>query len=301
MRIVVTGATGMVGRVAVQRFADRGDDVLAVGRDMSRLRESVVGRAVCIESDYNHGSLRRAFHGVDAVIHLAARRIAPSSEGIRPYWKANVLSTENVIRAACDNHVDRLCQASTISVYSQANPIPFSEDQVPVPETPYGVTKLACEHLAFVYAQSYPIQITSLRISRILGEDRTAADRMLMSFLRKARAKQPLDIWGEGVGARDTVYVRDVVSAIESAIAPGAPSGSFNIGAGKAFSNREIAECMNDVFDNRGNLVFVPSRKEDKTVSYMDCTRAKEQLHWQRQWTLRTALEDMREGYNPSP
>jgi len=284
----------MVGRVVVQRFADRGDEILAVGRDLRRLQESVIGRAVCIESDYSHSSLKQAFKGVDVVIHLAARRIAPLSEGIRPFWRANVLTTENVVLAACANDVGRLCQASSISVYSRVNPIPFSEDQAPVPETPYGITKLACEHLALVYAQNHPIQITSLRISRILGEDRTASGHMLMSFVRKARAKHPLEIWGEGVGARDTVYVKDVVAAIERAITPGAPAGSFNIGGGKAFSHREIAECVNDVFDNRGNLVFVPSQEEDKNVSYMDCTRAQEQLHWQRQWTLRTALEDMK-------
>jgi nucleoside-diphosphate-sugar epimerase len=300
VRIAVTGATGMVGRVVLQRFADRGDEVIAVGRDLRRLQESVMGRAACIESDYSRSSLKQAFQGVDVVVHLAARRVAPLSEGIRPFWKANVLSTENVVLAACDNHVDRLCQASSISVYSQANPIPFSEDQAPVPETLYGIAKLACEHLAFVYAQNHPIRITSLRISRILGEDRTASDRMLMSFVRKARAKHPLEIWGEGIGARDTIYVKDVVAAIDRAIAPGAPAGSFNIGSGKAFSNREIAECVNDVFDNRGHLAFVPSREEDKSISYMDCARAEEQLHWQRQWTLRTALEDMKKGYKAS-
>lgn len=290
----------MVGRVLVQSFADRGHSVVAIGRDLYKLQESVLGRAVCIESDYSHKSLSHAFQGVDVVIHLAARRIAPLSEGIRPFWEANVLTTGNVVLAACDNHVDRLCQASSISVYSQANTTPFSEDQAPVPETLYGITKLACEHLAFVYAQNRPIQTTSLRISRILGEDRTASDRMLMSFVRKARAKHPLQIWGKGVGTRDTVYVKDVVAAIERAIAPCAPSGCFNIGGGKAFSNREIAECVNDVFENRGNLVFVPSRNEDKSVSYMDCKRAEEQLHWQRQWTLRTALEDMKKTYNQS-
>lgn len=300
MRIAVTGATGMVGRVVVQSFADRGDEVIALGRDLCRLQESVIGRAVCIESDYSHSSLKQAFQGVDVVIHLAARRIAPLSEGIRPFWTANVLTTENVVLAACDNQVERLCQASSISVYSRANPIPFSEDQVPVPETLYGITKLMCEHLAFVHAQNHPTLITSLRISRILGQDRTGSGHMLMSFVRKARAKQPLEIWGEGVGARDTIYVKDVVSAIERAIPPGAPSGTFNIGGGKAFSHREIAECVNDVFDNQGNLVFVPSREEDKIVSYMDCARAEEQLHWQRQWTLRTALEDMKVAYNQS-
>jgi nucleoside-diphosphate-sugar epimerase len=87
------------------------------------------------------------------------------------------------------------------------------------------------------------------------------------------------------------------VGAIEKAIEFGAPGGVFNIGGGRSFSVREIAETMNDVFDNSGNLVFDTSKEEEKSIFFMDCSRAESQLNWKRQWTLRTGLEDMKRFY----
>jgi len=142
--VAITGATGLVGRVAVHRFTQRGDEVVAIGRSLDTLQGLFGDQAVCVESDYSRGSLRNAFKGVDVVIHLAARRIAPSSEGFRPFFEANVQTTESVILAACDNGVSRLCQASSISVYSLSNKVPFAESEPPVPLSLYGVSKLTC-------------------------------------------------------------------------------------------------------------------------------------------------------------
>jgi nucleoside-diphosphate-sugar epimerase len=120
---------------------------------------------------------------------------------------------------------------------------------------------------------------------------------MLMNFIQRARRKQPLHVWGEGVGARDTVYVKDVVGAIDKAIEPDAPCGVFNIGGGRAFSHREVAEMVNKVFNNSGNIVFDTSREEDMSCFFMDCSRAESGLNWQREWSLRKGLQEMKQLY----
>jgi len=120
---------------------------------------------------------------------------------------------------------------------------------------------------------------------------------MLMNFIQRARRKQPLHVWGEGVGARDTIYVKDVVGAIDKAIGLDVPCGVFNIGGGRAFSHREVAEMVNEVFDNSGNIVFDASREEDMTCSFMDCSRAESGLNWQRKWSLSSGLQEMKQLY----
>jgi nucleoside-diphosphate-sugar epimerase len=296
MKVAITGASGLVGEVAIRRFMERGDEVIAIGRSLDKLQALFANNVTCYESDYSREGLGAAFKGVDAIVHLAARRIAPFSEGYRPFAQANVQATENLVLAACDNGVDRLCQASSISVYSlQNNTVPFSESEPPVPMSLYGISKLACEHVATIYARRFPIRITSLRISRILGHDRTGQSYMLMRFMQQAKQKETIHLWGEGIGAHDTIYVKDVVGAIEQALKPDAPTGAYNIGGGRAFSHREILQTINEVFGNRDNLAFDTSKQEDTSVFIMDCARAEVELAWRRQWPLREAFEDLKD------
>jgi len=118
-----------------------------------------------------------------------------------------------------------------------------------------------------------------------------------MNFIQRARRKQPLHVWGEGVGARGTIYVKDVVGAIEKAIELDVPCGVFNIGGGRAFSHREMAVMVNEVFDNSGNIVFDTSKGEDRSCFFMDCSRAESEMGWRRKWSLRMGLEEMKQLY----
>ena len=90
----------------------------------------------------------------------------------------------------------------------------------------------------------------------------------------------------------------DELSCAErGAATPTDRDGSASHGGGRAYSHREVAETINDVFGNSGNLVFDQSRREDTSVFYMDCSRAKSDLGWHPVWTLRDGLEDMRREY----
>jgi UDP-glucose 4-epimerase len=222
-----------------------------------------------------------------------------ASFGYQAFFESNVKVTENVIRAAYQAGVQVICQASSISVYSLENTMPFRENENPKPSGFYGASKCSCEHLANIYSKKYSLKISSLRIARVLGFDnKSGGDFMLMNFIKLAKSKKPLSLWGEGKGARDTIYVEDVVAAFERAIAPDSPDEIYNIGAGKAYSHREIAETINEVFDNTGNLIFDSSKEEDTSIFYMDCSKAERLLGWRRKWSLSMALEDLKELSN---
>lgn len=295
MRIAITGATGMVGQACTERFVSRGDEVVSLARKFGGRMATAKARIGTWFTDYSADDLRRALRGIDAIVHLGGMRPSPQAdaEGYTPYFDANVRSTENLLRAAIDEGVKTFCLASSISVYSLENDVPYREKQRPCPASFYGASKLSCEHLAGLYARQDTLRWVSLRMARILGHDETQREAMLMRFMALARNKQKLVLWGSGSGARDTVYIRDVVSAFERALDQGSASGVFNIGGGRAYSNREIAETINEVFDNVGNLAVDAARKEDTSVFYMDCSRAEAELGWRRQWDVREGLEDM--------
>lgn len=296
MKIAVTGATGMVGKACIHRFVKRGDEVVALARRPFVWTGEPNVRMTSRITDYSRDDLRPALRGVEGIVHLGAMRPNTQADatGYRPYFEANVQTIENLLLAAGDEGVRKFCLASSISVYSQHNRMPYREADCPWPLSFYGVSKVACEHLALLYANRSAMRVVALRIAQILGYDDTHKSKMLMRFIDLARRKECLPLWGDGVGARDTVYLEDVVSAFEISLNHDDSSGVFNIGSGRAFSNREIAETINEVFENTGHLSFDRSRMEDTRCFFMDSSKAEQALGWRRQWTLRAALEDMR-------
>lgn len=299
MKIAVTGANGFVGRNLVDFLVHQGDEVTAVTWVNDPIKTTFANQAKCQESDFSREALKKNFQGVDAVVHLAGLRQTPQADaaGIYPYLQANVMTTENIIIAAGEMGVAKICQASSIAVYYPTiNTLPYTEHQAPVPLTLYGASKIACENLGYLYARRYVTQITALRFAQIYGPgDREGL--MMMKFINQARAKQSLIIVGEGKITRDYLYLKDAVEAITKAIMPGAPDGIFNIGGGRGYSVREIAETVNEVFDNQGNIIFNASEQETGASYYMDCTKANHALGWQSQWPLHEGLEDMKKRW----
>ncbi|MFH1330589.1 MAG: NAD(P)-dependent oxidoreductase [Actinomycetota bacterium] len=296
MRVAVTGAAGLLGRATVPLLAEQGHEVLALGRAAARLAERVGSGAGCRATAYEGDDLREALEGCGAVVHLAGRRGAAVEEGLVPFVEPNLVLTERVLRCAAAAGVEVACLASSISVYSAGNDLPFAESQEALPASAYGLSKLATEHLGRQWGAATGGRAVSLRLASLVGAgDETARDRMLATFLDRARRGEPLVLWGEGGGGRDLLYVRDAARAVVAALDPSAPGGALNIGSGRPHAFREVAATVNAVHANPGGLRFDRSRREDQSVAFMDCRRAEEQLGWTPRWTLRSALEDMRD------
>jgi len=299
MRVVITGATGLVGRAVVERLLQAHHEVVALGRDVEKLKRYFPAPVVCVQCDYEFSPLVDIFAGSQAVIHLAARRVAPEAEGFQPFYEANVRVTENVMAAAGRAGVGCVYQASSLSVYSAANSVPCLETEPPIPVSLYGVSKLACEHIGALAQRKYSLRVIALRIAGVLGYgDSSGEGFMLARFIQLARSKQTLHIYGEGVGGRDLIYVKDVAAAFAQALIAGEISGVYNIGANRACSVRELAETINQEFDNVGNIVYDATKPEDRRFLYMDCSRAARDLNWRSTWTLAMGLREMRAAYD---
>jgi nucleoside-diphosphate-sugar epimerase len=118
-------------------------------------------------------------------------------------------------------------------------------------------------------------------------------------MIEGALAKQELGVWGQGRGARDYLYIKDVTSAIRAALAKPQLGGIFNVSSGVPVSYIELAETINRVFDNTGNLRLLGDRRADERVQYLACDRAARKLGWQPRWSLEAALHDLQETITP--
>jgi nucleoside-diphosphate-sugar epimerase len=241
MRVVVTGAAGFIGSTVADTLLAEGHDVLGIdcftpyydeARKRSNLPED--DRFEHVDVDLRSGELEPLLDGADAVIHAAAQpgvRLSWST-GFGDYVSHNVLATQRVLEAAVAVDCPRVVYASSSSVYGQAPRYPTTEDDLPAPHSPYGVTKLAAEHLCGLYAANWGLSTVSLRYFTVYGP-RQRPDMAMHRLLSAGLSGEAFPLYGDGSAVRDFTFVADVVAAtIAAASADVAPGAVLNVAGG---------------------------------------------------------------------
>jgi UDP-glucose 4-epimerase len=294
VKIAVTGANGFLATHCIPHLCELGHEVVGLVRASSFSRKDSAPACKLQTIDYSEPQIAEAFQGCDFVFHLAAKR-GGASELDQVYEESNIQLTDRVLRAAVQAKIPRLCLASSISVYSPSESSPLTEDGPTNPTGYYGVTKLAGESAAEIFSQNHPIQVLSLRFSKIFGwGDRFGESFLPLAWIRQAQRRETLKIWHPNSGGKDLIYVKDAVKALEKALVAKAARGVFNIGSGQALALEIIAREINEVFENPGNLSQDAPGPEEPLGQWMDCSRAREVLGWEPQWNFKNALIDMK-------
>lgn len=294
MKILLTGGTGFIGKWIIELLSEK-HQLTIVGRNESvKVFPEEDISVSYLSTDYSIDSLSRHMKNIDAVVHLAAKRVPLGAKGetIEDYT-GNMLVSSNLFEVCKREGIKNIINISSKAVYSSNNALPCSENDTPKPLNFYGLSKLMIEQLADYYNTKYGMNIKSLRLAQVLGVGEREGF-MLMTFINKALRKEELSLWGKGEGKRDYIYVKDVVDAIDFALAEPNQKGVFNIGSGTNVSHKELAETINKVFENTGNITFLSDKAEDKSVDIMDISKAKECLNWIPNWNLEDALYDMK-------
>ena len=298
MRIAVTGATGFLGKYLVKHLINCSYDVLVIARPEEDAKECFPFKVPIFESNYSPENLLKAFNGIETVIHLAAQTMQRDTDPFRvsQFFPVNVKITENVLVAASKIGVKQVCQMSSNSVYSSANKLPFSETDNPIPSTIYGVSKLYAEKLGEFIAQKSGLNVVSLRLARLFGygERETV---VFTKYMNLASQGKMLEVWGNGNTSIEYIYIKDVIDGIQTAIDLGINSGIYNLGTNKSFSILEIAESINNVCNNLGNLIIDRSKQEEGYNILMDSTKFYEICNWHPKWNLVDAIHDMYKYY----
>jgi nucleoside-diphosphate-sugar epimerase len=250
MRCVVTGAAGFVGSHLCELLLERGHEVVGIDclteyydprRKERNLRGALAHERFRWErADLLATRLVDLFDGADVVFHLAGQ------PGVRPSWGSefatyvtrNVLATQEVLEAARRVPLAKLVYASSSSVYGDAEAYPTAETVRPRPVSPYGVTKLAAEHLCELYRVGFGLPTVSLRLFTVYGP-RQRPDMAFAKLVQAAVQGGVFELYGQGDQTRDFTFVGDVVRAMHDA-ARSDFTGVANIGGGSRTSMNEV-------------------------------------------------------------
>jgi UDP-glucuronate 4-epimerase len=291
VRYVVTGAAGFIGSHLSEALAARGDDVVGVDcftdyYDPALKEENVSGLGLdVLRLDLAQEDL--PLGAIDGVFHLAAQPgVRSFGDVFDEYVRGNLVASRRVFEA-CARAGVRVVFASSSSIYGDAETYPTAEQTEPRPISPYGITKLGCEHLARAYAQSFALDVVVLRYFTFYGP----RQRPDMAFARIADALAravPFELYGDGLQSRAFTYVADGAAATIAAMER-APAGAvYNVGGGAEASVREAIETLERISGRPLELVRRPAAKGDVRRTAPDTTRIEHELGWRGS----TPLED---------
>ncbi len=256
---MVTGVAGFVGSTLAGRLLDDGHDVIGVDAltdyydpvlKYDNLRRLENSRLRVLQSDLNDLDLAALIADVEVIYHQAGQPGVRRSWGsdFDRYAQDNVCATQKLLEAALRApRLRRFVYASSSSVYGNAPRFPTEETDRPQPLSPYGVTKLAAEHLCGLYAENYGLPTVSLRYFTVYGP-RQRPDMAFTRFCRSFRDGEEITVFGTGDQIRDFTFVSDVVEAnlrvAEGRIAAGAV---FNVAGGTSTTVNEVLELLGEI------------------------------------------------------
>lgn len=248
-RALVTGGAGFIGSHIVERLLMLGLEVVSVDNygagkkeNLSTCRSPKLKDVKCDIRDYDH--LRECFEGVDVVFHNAASKKTVCLNDPRADLDTNAKGTFNVLELSRDFGVKKIVHASTGSVYGEAQCFPQDEKHPLNPNSYYGVSKLAGERYALVFARLYGLNVTVLRYFHVYGPRQESSDvgGVVAIFCRTALAGNPLTIFGDGTQLRSFTYVDDVVDAnIFAAVDPRTREEVYNCASGLKITVQDLA------------------------------------------------------------
>jgi nucleoside-diphosphate-sugar epimerase len=287
MRYLVTGAAGFVGSHLAEALAAAGHDVVGLDcltdyYDPALKEENARGLAL-ERVDLAEDPLD--FSGFDGVFHLAGQPGVRSFGDVFPvYLRRNVLATQRVFEAAAGAGV-RVVFASSSSIYGEAERYPTPEDTVPAPLAPYGVTKLACEHLARGYAKDFGLDAVVLRYFTVYGP-RQRPDMLFARVVNALATGGSFEIYGGGEQSRSFTYVADTVAATIAAMEL-APAGAvYNVGGGEEATILDAIALLERISGRTLDVRRVEASAGDVSRTAADVSRIAEELGW----TARTPL-----------
>jgi UDP-glucuronate 4-epimerase len=301
LRVVVTGVAGFIGSHMSERLLAAGHDVVGIdcftdyyerARKEQNLDKSRSHDRFHFEAaDLVDADLAPLLDGADVVYHLAGQ------PGVRPSWgnqfdryvRDNVIATQRLLEALKNAPIKRFVFAGSSSVYGDAERFPTKENALPRPVSPYGVTKLAAEHLTNLYTRNFGIPAVSLRYFTVYGP-RQRPDMAFSRFMQATTAGEDIEVFGDGEQTREFTYVSDAVDGTIKASTADVVGQIFNLGGGSRVTVNKVLATLEEISGLSIRRQNLPAAPGDPRHTGASINLARERLGWEPRVSLAEGL-----------
>ena len=302
MKALVTGVAGFIGSHLSAALLDSGASVTGIDcftdyypRPLKEANLATVKDRpgfTFIEAALQDIDLKPVLAGVTHVFHQAAQAGVRKSWGrdFDIYTRNNIEATQRLLESMVGLPIQKYVYASSSSVYGDNVPLPMREDTYLQPLSPYGVSKLAAEHLGQLYWANHGVPAVSLRYFTVYGP-RQRPDMGFQRFLTAVRDGKPITVYGDGEQTRDFTFVGDIVAANLAAAERGRPGNVYNIGGGSRVTLNHVLELIAKVTGKKVTIQREPDQKGDMRHTYADTAAARRDLAFNPKVSLENGLD----------
>lgn len=303
MKVLVTGVAGFVGSTLARRLLAEGYDVVGIDALTDYYDIEIKKKNLKLLEGSNFEFCARDINSVDLVQLLADVEVIyhqAGQPGVRKSWgrdfetytSANISATQRLLEAAKESpSLKRFVYASSSSVYGDAETYPTEEVALPRPRSPYGVSKLAAEHLCVLYARNFNVPTVSLRYFTVYGPGQRP-DMAFTRFTRALATGDAIELYGDGSQIRDFTYVDDIVDANVRAGQRDVPPGSvYNAAGGSNISLKDCLSLLEDISGKKFTIEWMPPVPGDVFRTGGSTERIAAALDWSPRVGIRQGLE----------
>ncbi len=302
MRAVITGVAGFIGSSLCERLLKEGWKVFGVDCFRDYYAPSLKRKNIekCLENsdfvlseqDISTSPLDFIKKG-DYIFHLAAQPGVRKSWGqeFDHYIRDNIISTQRLLERVKNIKISKFIFASSSSIYGQSKSFPLKEDSLPMPFSPYGVTKLAGENLAMLYAGNFGVPTVSLRFFTVFGR-RQRPDMAFHKAMKSMIFDKEFPLYGDGSQVRDFTHVGDIVEGILLAVEKGKNGKVYNLGSEREIALSEALRIIEKVSGKRIRRKKLEEARGDVKKTLASIDRAKNDLGYRPKKSMEEGIEE---------
>jgi len=284
MKTLIIGGNGFIGSHLVDVLLCAGHKVRVFDRSPELFRPPLPEVEYRLHHFDDSAAMAEAMEGVDVVFHLLSTSV-PSTSNLDPVAdiQSNLVGTVKLLQLMQQKSITKIVYLSSGgTVYGIPEVLPIPERHPLQPICSYGVVKVAIENYLLMFQRLYGFRPVILRPSNPYGERQGhgGVQGVVGTFLRKAKADEPIEIWGDGAVVRDFIHVSDLAELCLKVVEQDT-CGIFNAGSGEGHSILEILGAVERVTGKKLVPVFKPARNYDVPRVMLDVTQAIKVFAWQ--------------------